>query len=84
MTDITVFIVPLQLALIPVLIGLNEVWKTLGVTNRWIPLASILVAIGISFIVPGVDSVFQAIIGGLVVGLSAVGLFSGVRATAAK
>jgi len=84
MTDITLFILPLQLALIPVLIGVNEVWKTLGLANRWVPLASILVGVAISFAVPGIESVFQAVVGGLVVGLSAVGLFSGARATTAK
>ena len=79
--DITLFLIPLQLALIPVLIGLNEVWKILGIANRWIPVASIIIGIAISSIVPGVESLFQIIVGGIIVGLSAVGLFSGIRAT---
>jgi len=82
--DITLFILPIQLALIPVLVGLNEVWKVMGLTNRWVPLASIVAAIGISFAIPDTTSTFQIIVGGLVVGLSAVGLFSGVRATTGK
>lgn len=79
--DISLFIVPLQLALIPVIIGLNEVWKKLFLADRYVPLASIIVGIAVSFITPGVTFPFQVIVGGIIVGLSAVGLFSGVRAT---
>lgn len=81
MTDITLFIVPAQLALIPVIIGVNQVWKKLGLATRYVPLASIVVGIAVSYFTPGVTLPFQIIVGGLVVGLSAVGLFSGTRAT---
>jgi len=78
------FIIPLQLAMIPILIGVVEVIKKLGVPKRFVPLASIILGIGISFIVPGVISMFVAVIGGAVIGLSAVGLYSGTRATVGR
>jgi len=81
MENLLSYIAPLQLLLIPVIIGLNEVWKAMGLASRWVPLASILVGISISFVIPDVTTLFQIISGGIVVGLSAVGLFSGVRAT---
>lgn len=78
------FIIPLQLALIPILIGINQVVKVLGLPKRFIPVASIILGIGISFVVPGVVTLSVAVIGGIVIGLSAVGLYSGTRATAGK
>jgi len=78
------FIIPLQLALIPILIGVNQVLKTLGIPKRFIPVVSVLLGIGISLIVPGVVTTFVAVVGGAVIGLSAVGLFSGTRAIVGK
>ena len=78
------FIIPLQLALIPILVGVNQVLKTLGIPKRFVPITSILLGVGISFIVPGVATMFVAVVGGAVIGLSAVGLFSGTRATVGK
>jgi len=78
------FIIPLQLALIPILVGVNQVLKTLGIPKRFVPITSILLGVGISFIVPGVATTFVAVVGGAVIGLSAVGLFSGTRATVGK
>lgn len=78
------FIIPLQLALIPILIGINEVIKVLGLPKKFIPIASIILGIGISFIIPGAVTLFVAVVGGAVVGLSAVGLYSSTRATAGK
>ena len=78
------FIIPLQLALIPILIGINEVVKRIGIANRFIPIVSVLLGIGVSFITPGVTTSFIAIIGGIVIGLSAVGLYSGTRSTIGK
>ena len=78
------FIIPLQLALIPILVGVNQVLKTLGIPKRFVPITSILLGVGISFIVPGVATTFVAVVGGAVIGLSAVGLFSGTRAIVGK
>lgn len=78
------FIIPLQFALVPVLIGVNEVIKNVGVPTRFIPVFSLALGIGGSFLVPGVSTVFVAVVGGVVIGLSAVGLYSSTRAVAKK
>ena len=68
------------LALIPVTWGVVQAVKKVGLKSRWAPLTSLAVGVVLAFILGG-DSLSQVILGGLVVGLSAAGLYSGVKAT---
>lgn len=72
------FITPFTLALIPVVTGLVEVVKGAGLPSRFAALAAIVLGIGLSFLVA--DGLPAIIIGGIVVGLSASGLYSGTKA----
>jgi len=57
--------------LIPLVIGLVEVCKRIGITSRYLPIIAIILGIGLSWIIGGGN----IIISGIIVGLSSVGLF---------
>ncbi|MGE5544120.1 MAG: hypothetical protein ACM3UW_04030 [Bacillota bacterium] len=65
---------------IPVINGLAEVAKRAGLSNRYVPLLAILLGLlaGIGLRNPE-ESIAIAVMEGLVIGLSAVGLYSGTR-----
>jgi hypothetical protein len=66
--------------LIPVINGLIELAKQAGLPNRYAPLLALALGLGagIGLRNPG-DPMATAILNGLVIGLSAVGLYSGTR-----
>ncbi|MBA4550116.1 hypothetical protein H1R82_13205 [Thermoactinomyces intermedius] len=68
----------LEYALIPIILGVCEVLKQLGLPNRWAPLASLALGVvaGVFFL-PG--SILEGVLQGLVLGLSASGLYSGPK-----
>lgn len=68
-------------ALIPVIIGLVEVVKKLGLPNKVIPATSLVLGIvaGIVYVHP--DNVLAGVLVGIALGLSASGLYSGVKHT---
>ena len=69
---------------VPVLIGLLEVIKRVsGMDEKYIPILSVLIGVVVScaFQFYGETDMFIAIIRGVAVGLSAVGLFSGGKNT---
>jgi thiamine transporter ThiT len=75
----------ISLALITgVVISLVEVAKTLGLPSRFAPLLSVLLGVGslllLAFFQPATEVIFT----GLVIGLSACGLYSGVKSLAGK
>jgi uncharacterized membrane protein YfbV (UPF0208 family) len=67
------------IALIPLVIGLSEVLKKIGFNQKFIPVVNLIfgLAVGIVFINPG--DIKAGIIQGLFIGLSASGLYSGVK-----
>ena len=72
---------PMFLVLIPVVIGIVAAIRKAGMTSRYAPISAIVLGIiGVwlsnSFILSGV-----LMLQGIVVGLSAAGLFSGVKAS---
>lgn len=73
------FVTPLALALVPVVIGLVEVVKLVKVPDRYLPIAAIILGILGNLVITGTTGF--SIIGGIVIGLLAVGLFSGTRST---
>lgn len=80
--DINVLITPAaQIALI---IGIAEVIKRLGLPKRWIPLIDLLLGLISGICVYGLHlnyDIVESIVIGLAMGLSACGLFSGVKNT---
>lgn len=67
------------LALIPVDLGLTQVVKMIALPSRFAPLASILIGCGL--VALSGPSWQVSIAQGIIVGLSASGLFSGVQAS---
>lgn len=80
--DINVLITPAaQIALI---IGIAEVIKRLGLPKRWIPLIDLFLGLISGICVYGLHQnydIVESIVIGLAMGLSACGLFSGVKNT---
>lgn len=69
---------PVLFALVPVTIGLVEVVKVTGLPDRFAPISSILIGVALGILV--LPTLIDAILGGVIVGLSASGLYSGTRA----
>lgn len=65
-------------ALVPLAIAVVQVVKIAfpSVEGRWSPAMSLVVGIGLAFMVSGVEFLGSQILGGVVVGLMASGLYS--------
>lgn len=70
---------PQVLALVPIVIGLVEVIKRIGLVERYLPITAIVLGVVGVGALTGFSAV--SVIEGIVIGLSSVGLFSGGRAT---
>lgn len=69
------------LALVPVVLGVVQVGKIAGLSSRWAPVLSLVLGVGA---VSLLDSWTAAnVVQGVIVGLSASGLWSGVKSTVA-
>ena len=77
-----IILTPLLLASIPIVLGVVSVLKITGLSDRWAPLASLILGVGVSALIGG--TVVTIVLGGLVVGLSASGLYSGTKTTAGR
>ena len=75
-----------NVVLVPLLIGILEVFKKLGINEKYIPLISVFFGIVSGFAVNGFtsDKIIENIYTGVAVGLSAVGLYSGAKNTLQK
>lgn len=65
--------------LVPVVVGVTHVLKGVGISSRYTPLASLILGVVGSYIFVSQD--INAISQGIVVGLTASGLWSGVKST---
>lgn len=66
---------------VPLVVAIVQVFKMTGISGKWSPLISLGVGIGLGFIV-GEDHTLQHILlSGVIYGLSASGLYSGVQST---
>jgi len=77
MTELNVF----GIALVPVVIGLSELLKRSGVPKKYTPISALILGLlfGFFYLAPGEPK--KAILMGIVLGLSSVGLFSGAKNT---
>lgn len=76
-TTVLTFITAAHLAMVPVTIGLTGVLKVAFKntdSSRWVPFAAIVIGVGLSILIGG--GVVPVIVGGIVVGLMACGLYS--------
>ncbi|HPU01153.1 MAG: hypothetical protein GX890_08065 [Firmicutes bacterium] len=69
------------IALVPVIIGLAELLKRFGLPTRLIPLAALALGQFFAFFYLAPGEPKKAIFFGTVLGLSAIGLFSGAKNT---
>lgn len=77
-----ILLTPTMLAAIPVLVGVVQVIKTAGLPDRWAPAISLVLGLGVGLLAGGTPLV--VVLGGLVIGLSASGMYSGAKATFSK
>lgn len=66
---------------VPLVIAIVEVLKLTGLSKKYAPFASLLVGIGVSFLINSEMMVREMCLVGIFYALSASGLYSGVRTT---
>ena len=66
--------------LTPLTLAFVEIVKELGLPKKWSPVLAIIVGVGFSFMV-GTGSWQETAITGIIIGLSACGIYSGVKNT---
>lgn len=76
--DFLVQITPTMIALIAIVVGLTQVVKAFVSDARFYPLISLVLAVAASFLLPQA-TIGATILAGLVMGLSASGLYSGTK-----
>lgn len=72
------------IAIVPLLIGILEVFKKIGLNERYIPIFSVILGIGLGIALFSEGDFLKGIIQGIFIGLSAVGLYSGTKNTIEK
>ncbi len=72
------------IAIIPLLIGLLEVFKILGLKAKYVPIFSVVLGIGSGIALFADGDLATGIVKGIFIGLSAVGLYSGTKNTFEK
>lgn len=68
-----------DIVLVPIIIGLVRAAKLMGLPSRWQPALALLLGVIGSWIYVAPDDFKQALLTGVVMGLSAMGLWSGVK-----
>ena len=69
------------IVLVPVVVGLVKAVRMAGVRSKWLPLVSIAMGIATVYVLGGFN---LDIIQGIIVGLTASGLWSGTKSTFGK
>ena len=67
------------MVLIPVVVGVVQVIKMTGLSSRYLPVISLILGMVGAVLIGAFDS--TSLVQGVIVGLSASGLWSGVKAT---
>lgn len=71
---------PVLLAAIPIVIGVVSLIKSFGMDSKWAGLLSLVMGLFLSFLAGG-SNMLDVVLQGLVVGLSASGLYSSTKST---
>ncbi|MGI5882336.1 MAG: hypothetical protein ACOX7L_04620 [Dethiobacteria bacterium] len=69
------------MALVPIIMGLIELLKRVGIPKRYTPLFAVLIGILCGFYYIAPDDPKKAVLLGIVLGLSSIGLYSGTKNT---
>lgn len=69
-------------AVVPIIVALVQVGKMMNMPNKYAPILSLGVGILISFLFGGTLNIGQSVLSGILYGLSASGLYSGIKTTA--
>lgn len=77
MDDITVY----GIALVPVVTGMVQLLKMSGLPRKYLPISSLILGIFSGYYYLAPDDPPRAVFLGIIVGLSAVGLYSGTKNT---
>lgn len=77
MEDITIY----GMALVPVIMGMTELLKRVGIPKKYTPLFAILLGVLCGFYYLSPDDPKKAVFLGIVIGLSSIGLYSGTKNT---
>lgn len=70
-----------SLALVPVVMALTQVVKAFVLDARWSPIVSLVLGVAAAFFVPAA-SLQLTVLQGVLIGLTASGLFSGIKTVA--
>ena len=60
---------------VAIIVGISQVMKNVGLPTKYIPLINLILGVGLSFLVLTGSSIQDIILQGLIVGLSAGGLY---------
>ncbi len=71
-----------DVAIVPIIVGLVEVCKRLGLPGKFSPIIGLVLGVIIGMIYVSPTDIAQGVLVGASLGLSAVGLYSGVKNTA--
>lgn len=69
------------IAIIPLLIGILEVFKKLGLKEKYVPVVSVVLGMGLGVSLFSSGDLKMGLTQGVFIGLSAVGLYSGTKNT---
>ncbi len=69
------------IAIIPLLIGVLEILKRLGISKKIVPVISVVLGVGLGIVLFADGDTITGVIKGIFIGLSAVGLYSGTKNT---
>jgi hypothetical protein len=78
--DFTVY----DIALVPLIMAIIGLMKKNGVPTKWLPLISLVLGLGGGFVYIAPNDPKEAVIVGLVMGLSAIGAHSGLKNSVEK
>ena len=70
-----------DIAIVPLIVGLVELVKKLGLPSKFCPVVSVILGVIIGLVYISPDDVAKGVLVGASLGLSAVGLYSGTKNT---
>jgi len=73
--DFLVTLTPAMIALVAIIVGITQIVKAFVSDSRFYPVISLVLGVAVSFLVPQA-TVAMTVLAGLVMGLSAAGLYS--------
>lgn len=69
----------IETAAVPIVVGLVSIIKQSGIPHKFAPILSLLLGVGVSYLIHPLVDVRALLLEGITFGLSASGLYSGVK-----